>query len=174
MQRAQLGAGSKPKVVREALDELLIRLAGARALAAARQPRHVCAQRGFVERVGVEQARRQIDCFRRIDVRRQTAERRVTPGKSQAIALKAQPARPRFTLIVVKSGEKLAAMHRQRIGDALLAQRRVESEYIGLGIEPKRTPLRLDPACPAQRLQPMQRLAQVGVGELVFLLGPEQ
>ena len=149
MQRLQLGARRKPQVLCEALDEVAIRLACARALPAAREPRHVRAQCGFIQRVGVEQPRRQVDASAGIDVGGQGVSAASRQATSQAVAFEAEPARPRFALIVVKSGEQFAAAHRERIGDTLFAQRRLEGEHIGLGFEAKGSALRLDPRAPS-------------------------
>ena len=145
MQCLQFGARSEAEVLRQPSDEFAIRLACAGALAAVREPLHVCAQRGFVERVRVEQSRRQVDTLTGIDVGGEVVQGSAAPGNPQAIALEAQPARPRFALVVLETGEQLAAAQGQGIGNAVFAQRRLEIEHVGLGLEANGVALHLDP-----------------------------
>ena len=173
MQRLQFGARSKSKIFREAADEFTIRLACTRALAAACKPGHVRAQCGLIQRIRVEELRRQVDGPCRIAVGSEAIEGCVAPGESQAVALEGEPARPPLALVVVKSGKQFAAAQGQGVRDTVFPQRRFESEYVGVGFEANGTALQFDPARPWRCLQAKQRLAQVRVRELVLLLRPQ-
>ena len=116
----------------------------------------------------------QLNPFRDINTAGEPAKGRVSPGESQAVAFEVEPARPSLTLIVIEPGEQFATAHRKGVGETLLAECGIESEDVGFGFEPKCASLRFEPTRPVQRLQPMQRFAKVGVGELAFLLGPKQ
>src|SRR4030095_1158702 len=89
----------------------------------------------LVERVGVEEPRRQVDAFARIDVDAKAGECCFAPGDPQAVALEGEPTRPPFALIVVESCKQLAAVQWKRVGDTVFTQGRLEGEHIGLGFE---------------------------------------
>ena len=127
-----------------------------------------------VQRVGLEQARRKCNRLEGIELAREPGQGRVAPRRPQPVALVAQPAGPRLVGVVVEAGEQRSSVQGQRFGDAFLAQRLLERGDVRRHREAQRAALRLDRRQPGQPLEPKQRLAQVGVGELALLPGPQQ
>ena len=174
VQRFEFGAWREPQLGGQPADECLIGLAGARALPVAREPQHVRAQRRFVERVGLEQPRRQLDAFAGVDL---GAPRRSSAALRHAVRSRS---RSKSSQLVHASlcpssnpGRSSPRAERQRLGDAAVAQCGLEVRHVGRGDEAQRAALRLDAARVRHPLQAEQRLAQVGVGELRRLIGPE-
>ncbi len=65
-------------------------------------------------------------------------------------------------------------VQRQRVGNVLLPQRSFEVVHVGARLEAQGARLHFDPPGTGQALQPVERLAQVGAGELAVLVGPQQ
>ncbi len=65
-------------------------------------------------------------------------------------------------------------MQRQRVDDALLPQRRLEVVHVGVRFQAQGAGLYVKPRKTGEVLQSVERLAQVGVGELATLAGPQQ
>ena len=174
VERLQPGARREAQLGRQAAGERLVGLARAGALSRAREPSHVRTQRGLVERIGFEQPRRQFDAFRGVEVAVEPRERRGAPRRAQPVALEAEPALPRLGGGVVEAREQLAGHERERLGRALSGERRLEVGDVRRGDDAHGAALRFHQAAPRHRLQPEQRLAEVRVGQLVGLLGPER
>ena len=101
-------------------------------------------------------------------------ERGIAPGETQAVALEVQPGTPGRVAVVVEAGEQLGGSQREGIGVAAFAHGDIELGDVAVDQEAQRAAVALDLAAPGDRLQAEQRLAQVGVGEVGLLFGPEQ
>ena len=141
--------GASPRSSREPFDEVAVRLARARRLA--RRARAMsCARAARLRRAGRRRAAAPRGrCPRRRRCRRPgvraTASRQATRRRSRSKPSQLDHASLRSSSNPASSSPRRKA---QGIGDAVLAQRRLERGHVGLGFEAKRAALRLDPRGP--------------------------
>jgi hypothetical protein len=164
VQRAQFAAGRDAQLVGQLVRERAIGVTRARGLAIAGEPGHVGAQCRFVQRIDLEQPRRQRDRLGRCRIARQPRERRFAPHDAQPLALDLQPVGPRLVVVVFEAAQQLVAARGQYCRRALLLQRPLHVEHVDGRLDLQHAADRFHRMGPRQRLHAEQRLAQVGEG----------
>ncbi len=92
LQRPQLGPRLQAQLIAQPCDKCVVSLTRPRDLPGPHEPFHVEAQCRFIERIGVEQSRREVDGLGRCHLAAEVLRRCGAPGRAQAIALEVHPA----------------------------------------------------------------------------------
>ena len=168
--------GARPRSSRRRPTNVAVDLAAATGLAA-RAPARCRCWRSAASSSGSASSSRPVSSTARVGVdrrRRPAAGRARAPGGAQPVALEAEPAGPGFACRRRRSrraGRRRRAAGRRRCGRSRSA---ASNSATSVGISSRaRLSLELDRPAPGDAVQAEQRLAQVGEGELLALLGPE-